>query len=447
MIGFGSLLGFRGSDEHVYLTVDQISNGHFPSNHPAFPGHEWYGLSHFNKDKVHKLDSKTGYVREGLEDELGRFPVLSNGKEGDISRDFGGALKRLLQKLPKDHKTRRFYRRLSKDKRSFIDSPLGKKKIRESFKSGFSRLGVSNPEKLWPHSLRAHFTTTLANDASVSMKEAMAATRHNSLSVNSVYQSRSKVTEANRLNALIGRKKSDAKFKRRKIVIDSADEEADEVIEMKNNKKRNGYNRKSNDVFEQSFHLNIESSSSDDSSNDGDKKLPAKMECDSNNFSVFTQAQVNRFHEEENTYSNEHANAVSTANAGNWMWDLNDVTSGTSSFTQNQINGYHHDHHRYEVERRIRRNVPLNRSPYNLSQSHAPISRVPSRRERAIIELRRKRRDEHEERMRSIENEERMRSFPYNSNEEEYEQLYLDSIQESLDNDRDHRRQSNGRYY
>ena len=58
-----------------------------------------------------------------------------------------------------------------------------------------------------------------------------------------------------------------------------------------------------------------------------------------------------------------------------------------------------------------------------------------------------KRRDEHEERMRSIENEERMRSFPYNSNEEEYEQLYLDSIQESLDNDRDHRRQSNGRYY
>ena len=127
MIGFGSLLGFRGSDEHVYLTVDQISNGHFPSNHPAFPGHEWYGLSHFNKDKVHKLDSKTGYVREGLEDELGRFPVLSNGKEGDISRDFGGALKRLLQKLPKDHKTRRFYRRLSKDKKKIHRQPSWKK--------------------------------------------------------------------------------------------------------------------------------------------------------------------------------------------------------------------------------------------------------------------------------------------------------------------------------
>ena len=92
---------------------------------------------------------------------------------------------------------------------------------------------------------------------------------------------------------------------------------------------------------------------------------------------------------------------------------------------------------------------PLNRVHFLCNNDNLQFlfPRVPSRRERAIIELRRKRRDEHEERMRSIENEERMRSFPYNSNEEEYEQLYLDSIQESLDNDRDHRRQSNGRYY
>ena len=96
MIGFGALLGFRGSDEHTMLMHCQIGKGHFPSSHPLFPGFEWYGLLCFLNDKTNKLSSTNDYVQEE-KDALGKFPVLSDGKTGNVKDDFGGAIKRYLE--------------------------------------------------------------------------------------------------------------------------------------------------------------------------------------------------------------------------------------------------------------------------------------------------------------------------------------------------------------
>ena len=93
MIGFGALMGFRGSDEHTYLKWHQIGSGFFPANHPKWPNVEWWGLTCFLNDKASKLNSKNDFVRE-MSEALDRFPVLSDGIKGDVSHDFGGAIKR-----------------------------------------------------------------------------------------------------------------------------------------------------------------------------------------------------------------------------------------------------------------------------------------------------------------------------------------------------------------
>ena len=198
LIGMSGLMGFRGSQEHTELTVDQIINGVFSPDHPSFPNHEWWGVSHINKDKTMKLNMATNHVREtgGV---LCRFPVLQD----DASRNFGGALKLYRSLVPDSKKTKRIHRRISQDgKRYLPDSPIGKTKIRSLFKSGLARMGVSN-QSVFPHALRAWFTTILANDPSVSATETMMAARHSSVEASAIYQSTSTKSENNRLRALL----------------------------------------------------------------------------------------------------------------------------------------------------------------------------------------------------------------------------------------------------
>ena len=110
LIGFGSLFGFRGNSEHTNLNIQQIGNGYFPSNHPRWAGKEWWGLTHIDKDKRHRLGLNNCNVRD-VEDDFGRFPVLSDGKIGNVSKDVGGAMKRIMEKIPPSSKPNRFYRR------------------------------------------------------------------------------------------------------------------------------------------------------------------------------------------------------------------------------------------------------------------------------------------------------------------------------------------------
>ena len=93
MISFGSLMGFYGSDEHMYMKWHKIGTGHFPPDHPKWPNVEWWGLTCFLQDKASKLNTKNDFVRE-MSEALDRFPVLSDGIKGDVSHDFGGAIKR-----------------------------------------------------------------------------------------------------------------------------------------------------------------------------------------------------------------------------------------------------------------------------------------------------------------------------------------------------------------
>ena len=60
--------------------------------------------------------------------------------------------------------------------------PLGKTKIAELFKKGAKLLGLEDPDDFYPHSLRAMFITSLANDFHLSAKEIMSSARHNSIS-------------------------------------------------------------------------------------------------------------------------------------------------------------------------------------------------------------------------------------------------------------------------
>ena len=121
LVGFGSLFGFRGSSEHVLLTINMIGHGFFTDDHPLCPGMEWWGIKHISKDKRHKLGLHTAHVKE-TEDDIGKFPVLSDGKKGDVRNDIGGAIKRFMAILPQGTKSNRFYKRVSKDNVFFFKS-------------------------------------------------------------------------------------------------------------------------------------------------------------------------------------------------------------------------------------------------------------------------------------------------------------------------------------
>ena len=206
LIGFGALFGFRGSEEHVNLKIDQISNGTFSKKHPSFPGIEWWGIRHMPRDKCHHLGLRKSHVRE-VEAEFGRFPVIPH----DSSRDFGGCIKRFMEKLPKSDLTSWVYRRVKKNGKGFeTNAVIGKTKIRELFKNSFEKFGISNWQKLRPHALRAHFTTILANDGSVNATETMASCRHGSTSASATYQNAGMQSKSNRIDALLGRKRDSA---------------------------------------------------------------------------------------------------------------------------------------------------------------------------------------------------------------------------------------------
>lgn len=176
---------------------NQIVKGRYSSDHAQYPDKQWYGLKSMLDDKTTTLGIGTDNVRDFLD--WARFPVLTDGVNGEVWRDVGGAMKRFDEITPD---TGRYYLRVNKAGTGFTKIPLGKNIIRGKFKSAFKRMGIMNWQKLRPHALRAWFTTILANDASVSLSETMAACRHKSVSASACYQKRSATSEANRMNSL-----------------------------------------------------------------------------------------------------------------------------------------------------------------------------------------------------------------------------------------------------
>ena len=76
-----------------------------------------------SKEKKHKLDLHTSHVKNTLKD-LGKFTVLSDGKNGDVKNDIGGAIKRYMERLPQSKTCKRFYRRVTEKNMFAPNQPL-----------------------------------------------------------------------------------------------------------------------------------------------------------------------------------------------------------------------------------------------------------------------------------------------------------------------------------
>ena len=270
LVGCGIFVGFRGYKEHYHLSLDQIKTGVFPSNHPSHPGLDWCGIDHFPSDKVEKLGLETSHVRN-VDEGLGRFPILSDGKKGDISNDFGGALLRLKNKIPDSKKNLRcIYRRVSANKKRYLpDSRIGEHKIRELIQLAYKHMGIPNWKTLKSHALRGLFINTLANDESVNITEVMAAARHRSTAASAAYQTRSSKSECNRLKALFKRK-------------------ADTAIEHEENDFKNVKVKVDNEYYEENNNkMNVVEEISDD-------EEYTKESTEKKGYSIYTQAAADR---------------------------------------------------------------------------------------------------------------------------------------------------------
>lgn len=184
----GTKMGFRGSKEHTFLTTDQIISGHFPKDHPDYPGMLWASVKYFSEDKVCKLSISKSHVRT-MGEAMCRLPVFSDGKTGDVANDFGGPLLRLKAKLPQC-KTDRLYHEVNAKTNTFCtEAVLGKDKIlarcRSAYNHGTKRV----------HAMRSNFITDLSNDDGVSPIA----------SASLAYQTTSTHSEAARLNALLSK--------------------------------------------------------------------------------------------------------------------------------------------------------------------------------------------------------------------------------------------------
>jgi hypothetical protein len=62
LISFSSCFSFCSSQEHMYLTKDQIGHGHHADGHPAFLGYERWGLKWMNNDKTKVLSLRSSHV-------------------------------------------------------------------------------------------------------------------------------------------------------------------------------------------------------------------------------------------------------------------------------------------------------------------------------------------------------------------------------------------------
>ena len=205
LFGMGIQFGLRGNTEHCDLNIKNITYGIFPKGHP-FSGHEYYGLDGL-LDKTHKIDVHTDYVRDTKN--TMRVPKMNDDPTSD---DLGGCIERYIGKMARGQ-FRLYTKSLPQEKQ--IPDPstgkipyyyplqvLGRNKVRELFKEGAAILGLPDPEKFAPHSLRACFVSRLANGKGVSDQEMLDATRHNSISASANYQERDTTSESNKFEAL-----------------------------------------------------------------------------------------------------------------------------------------------------------------------------------------------------------------------------------------------------
>ena len=337
---------------------------------------------------------------------MGRFPVLSDGKKGDVSNDFGGALLRLKMKIPDSKKTNRFYRQVKKQNKKSLNanSVLGKGTIRKRMLGAFKKMGVSN-NFLRSHALRGEFITRLANDDSVNAQETMSAARHRSITASSAYQKTSKKSESNRFGAL---------FKNRKIdELEDADVKSAvskiDVLEDADVKSVVSIPSESNSVQD----ILVRNEETAHTENNGCKK-----------FSIFTQAALNGLrHDLSRMQQNVSSSSPSS---GKWTWNLDfeEPSGPTPNRRPSPLNPYNTTR---DIDNTSRASSSHSSRNFACNMATCSSSRVPSDRESEIISLR--------QNVRSLEHEVRMMTYPYRNNEDDNEELYRDYLAHSYECD------------
>ena len=205
LFGCGAKFGFRGSQEHVFLELRHVRKGTFEEGHPM-EGMTYYGFGGF-EDKTHKLSMSNVYLPN--DDDLMRCPLVKSDPE-----NLAASIESYLEKCTPGQtrfyckamceKSKEKYVRNGGDKKhTFMPNiPLGKTKIKELFDDGAKILGLSKADDFFPHSLRAMFITDLANDPSVSTREAQISARHSSVHSTANYMTRDGLSETNKYMAL-----------------------------------------------------------------------------------------------------------------------------------------------------------------------------------------------------------------------------------------------------
>jgi hypothetical protein len=470
LIIFSTCLGFRGSREHTYFKRCQVGSGFFPSNHPTYPGYEWWGLVEFSSDKTHKLSLSHHHVRDTHEG-VGKFPVLSDGTSGPVAKDAGGAIKRycaLLDKgLPPSEKdNRRFYRKVKASGLEYCPLyALGKDSIRALFQSGFRRMGIINWETLRPHSGRGVFITAMANDPTVPVQYGVAAARHSDATTFMGYATNGITGGANVLRAVLNTVSGSGAATRKKP-------EEVEVAEQDEQEEQKNFEMLVVDGEE-------EAAKSSDSSDDvlvvGRKKNDAaaqgRKEEAMQTAVTPLGARRNVLCPDEVTVTSqltESAATVTTSlpNQRRFMSSHASLSNENQSYktavenpandkkysvyTQFQLDELDSELSRFENSRR------MNPPPHEVTPSERPVffqgsaqsiggnsftqqeeePRKPSVREMEIIRMRERLNDiEHQERLRyrqerEMDNITRFDSYPYWDSADEIRSLYLDSLEE-----------------
>ena len=186
---------------------------------------EWV---HFPTRK--KISFSNPQVRTEIE--LGRFPVIPGDKKNNI----GGFIKFYLNSLPVNSDDNspfaggRLFLRLSKDNSRYLNSPIGKTKVRDDLADAFEKLGVSNASTLHPHAVRGLFISKLANDPRVSGKQGMAVARHTTASAYLGYQKLGAKSDAARTASLLPSCEYQPEAKKAKKI--RKDENEEEMIDL-----------------------------------------------------------------------------------------------------------------------------------------------------------------------------------------------------------------------
>ena len=123
---------------------------------------------------------------------------------------------------------------------------------------------------------------------------------------------------------------------------------------------------------------NISSNDSPTSRTSSKNDIVARQNSSVQNFSLYTQAQINGYREDEARYDPTNISINETSpTSGNWAWDLGDQCNSTSkqnysTFTQVQMHGYHEDIQKYQ-------NTDSARNDYSSSYSRRQQNSYPRR--------------------------------------------------------------------